>query len=93
MESDHMISRWHSINGIKFIKDMLYNGFREGDEKVTLTAERRHDSASRMWITLGWMAADGSKQEVAASTFDIVFQRAVELEQKIEARLREEPKP
>ncbi|MDP2815485.1 MAG: hypothetical protein Q8O19_02265 [Rectinemataceae bacterium] len=87
-----MISRWHSINGIKFMKDMLYNGFKEGDEKVTLTVERRHDAVSRMWLILGWTGADGSRQEVAASTFDLVFRRAVELEQQIEAKCREEPK-
>ncbi len=91
MEGDSVITRWHGINGIKFMKDMLYNGFKEGDEKVTLTVERRHDSVSRMWLTLAWTAADGSKQEVAASTFDLVFHRAAERESQIEARLREEP--
>ena len=92
MEGDIVITRWHGINGFKFITDMLYNGLREGDEKVTLTVERRHDTVSRMWLTLAWTATDGSKQEAAASTFDIVFRRAAELESQIEAKCREEPK-
>lgn len=92
MEGDSVITRWHGINGIKFMKDMLYNGFKEGDEKVTLTVERRPDSVSRMWLNLSWCATDGSRQEVAASTFELVFHRAAEREAQIEAKLREPPK-
>lgn len=85
-------TRWHKVNGFSFIKDMLYNGFKDGDEKVTLTVERRSDTTSRMWLTLSWLAADGTRQEVTASTFELVFHRAAERETQIEAKLREEPK-
>ncbi len=87
-----MNTRWHKVNGFSFMKDMLYNGFKDGDEAITLTVVRKHDSVSRMWLTLSWLAADGTRQEVAASTFDLVFHRAAELETQIEAKLREEPK-
>lgn len=85
MEGDFIKTRWHKVNGFSFIKDMLDNGFKDGDEKVTLTVERRHDSTSRMWLNLSWLAADGTRQEVAASTFELVFQRAAEREAQIEA--------
>ncbi len=77
-----MKNRWKRMNGISFIKEMALNGQEPtlSDNEVILKCIYRPDVQSGRWWTLEWTSGDGERCSQSASTPDIVFERAAEIE-------------
>ena len=70
---------WARISLLSMISELVQND-GDGDGKVSLSAQYRHDVASRIWCTLEWTSEDGKRKEVSAQTLDLCLWRAAHSE-------------
>lgn len=70
------------IDWIGFLKYVAQTDHRKENvfPEVVIRCCYRPDVASRYWWTLEWEDYDGSKQSVSAQKFELLFERATELQ-------------
>jgi hypothetical protein len=67
---------WAHVSILSFMREMIW--YQESP--VILTANYRGDVASRIWYSLEWTSADGTRKSTSSQEFDLLMWRAAQIE-------------